>query len=190
MRNGNPLYTSKTLDRLWSIQFPKNGPYFNLGHAVIGDVTPQSIAYTARYTIDKLHAKTSDPEYTASGRVPEYVTMSKNPAIGKHFYSRYYRQFLSTDSVFINPKFRSALPRYYDKLYKRYFGYLDSSDFVFGRDSILDIDTRSLAFSPEVIKANRVAKAALSYFDSLTDRLAAREVIARHKLKQAPKREL
>lgn len=176
-RNGNPLFHSPTLTALWGY-----------GHVVVGDVSPESIAYTARYTIDKLHAMTSDPEYVSSGRVPEYVTMSRRPAIGKRFYERYYKQFLAEDSIFISSSFRSTLPRYYDKLYSRYFSYLDSSDFVFGRDSILDVDLRTLNYSPEVIKALRVSKAALHFFDSLPDRLAARRKVAEAKLRQAPTR--
>lgn len=154
---------------------------------VIGSVTPESIAYTARYCVDKLHARVSDPEYHATGRAPEFVTMSQNPAIGKNFYKKYFKQFLVDDQVAITPKFKSGMPRYYDKLYKRYFGYLDSKDFVFGKDSILDVDTRSFDFSPEVIKANRIANAALRFLESLPQRLKDREDVTKARLSQRPK---
>lgn len=174
IRNGHQLWHSPTLTQLWG-----------LGEVIVGDVTPESIAYVARYTIDKLYAKISDPEYLATGRIPEYVTMSRRPAIGLDFYRKYYAQFLATDSAWLNG-FRHTLPRYYDKLYDRYFGYLDSSDFVFGRDSILDVDLRTLNYSPEVIKARRISDAALRFLDSLPDRLSAREAVARARFKQRP----
>lgn len=174
VRNGHQLYHSPTLTKLWGH-----------GQVIVGDVTPESIAYVARYTIDKLHASVSDPEYLDSGRVPEYVTMSRRPAIGLTFYKKFYKQFLATDSAFLSG-FRHTLPRYYDKLYDRFFGYLDSSDFVFGKDSILDVDLRTLNFSPEVIKARRVSEAALRFFDSLPDRLAARQAVAEARFKQRP----
>lgn len=175
-RNGNMVFTSEFLRSLWTH-----------GNVVVGDVTPQSIAYTARYCVDKLHARVSDPEYAASGRIPEFVRMSRNPAIGLRFYRKFYKQFLATDSAHISGGFRAKLPRYYDKLYSRFFGYLDSSDFVFGRDSILDVDLSALDFSPEVIKARRVERAALEFFeDSLPPRLRAREEVAKARYNQRP----
>lgn len=178
-RLGIPYYSSLFLDEVWGH-----------GNVIVGDVTPESIAYVSRYTIDKLHARTSDPDYISTGRTPEYVVMSRNPSIGLNFYRKFYKQFLATDSVSVSPSFKSSLPRYYDKLYKRFFGYLDSNDFVFTADSILDVDLRSLNYSPEVIKANRIVKASLNFFDSLPLRLEAKENAARSRLKRRPPKAL
>lgn len=175
-RNGNTLLSSPELSRIWSH-----------GQVVVGEVTPESIAYVARYTVDKLHSRVSDPDYVASGRVPEYVTMSRRPSIGRRFYEKYYKQFLVSDSVSVSPGFNSSLPRYYDKLYSKYFGYLDDSDCVLRPDSILDSVYPSV-FSPELIKARRIEQAALRAFDNFQSRRDAKEEVARAKLRQAPSR--
>jgi len=93
----------------------------------------------------------------------------------------------------IPSSFSSSLPRYYDKLYSKYFGYLDSPDFVFSGDSVLDFFvssdfSRPFDFSPEAIKALRISRADARFDESLPHRLAAYAAVAESLLKQAPRK--
>jgi len=173
VRNGNTLYKSEWLNDLWGH-----------GDVVIGDVTSDSVAYVCRYCLKKLHAQSSDVGYRASGRVPEYIVMSRRPGIGHDFYSRYYSQFLFRDSVSLSSSFSSRLPRYYDKLYSRFFSYLDSPDFVFSSLSILS--PPPLDYTPESITARRVLAAQERFDESLPSRLASRRVVQEARLSRLP----
>jgi len=103
--NGNKIYTSAWLDRVWSH-----------GHVYIGTVSFESCAYVARYVMKKViglekqsYGKKlrTDPGTglpyisqlpyercdTKSGEVyevePEFQAMSRNPGIGRRFYEKY-----------------------------------------------------------------------------------------------------
>lgn len=80
------LYTSETLDRIWS-----------KGKCWIGNVTFESAAYVARYVLKKVtgeaaidHYKYVDPQTgEITDRLPEYITMSLKPGIGGDWYDKY-----------------------------------------------------------------------------------------------------
>lgn len=61
-------FTSPTLDKLWS-----------KGFVIVGEVTPQSCSYVARYCSKKIHDRA---QYEELGIVPEYTNMSRRPSIG------------------------------------------------------------------------------------------------------------
>lgn len=104
IRNGNSLYRSDSLDRIWG-----------QGHAVIGDVTFDSAAYVARYIMKKITGNDSEAHY--DGRRPEYITMSRRPGIGRGWYDKYKGDIYPVDfAVVRGVKVRP--PKFYDGLYE------------------------------------------------------------------------
>lgn len=66
---GFPLYNSQSLSDRW--------PF---GHAVIGDLTFETAAYTARYVTKKITGEKASEHYGL--REPEFSLMSRRPGIG------------------------------------------------------------------------------------------------------------
>lgn len=105
-RSGEMLFRSETLETLW--------PY---GYSSIGEVTWQSAAYVARYTVkksaDKKEYEKTDVE---TGEVidllPEFLIMSKG--IGLDWWKRY-GQDTDKDYLIVDFTKRVKVPRYYDK---------------------------------------------------------------------------
>lgn len=109
--NGDNLYRSETLEKLWS-----------LGRCIIGELSWQSAAYVARYCTKKVTGKLAESYYKTpdinTGEIvqilPEFATMSRRPAIGKRWLEKYGRDVWTNDFITHNGvKFRS--PRAYDK---------------------------------------------------------------------------
>lgn len=103
--NGNRLYTSQTLENLWTH-----------GHAIIGSVTFESAAYVARYILKKINGKDAENHY--NGRKPEYITMSRGGTggkggIGQGWYEKYSKEIYPNDYVIIRGK-KIKPPKYYD----------------------------------------------------------------------------
>ncbi|UOF78947.1 replication associated protein [Microviridae sp.] len=122
--NGCHHYTSDTLDKLWTD--PDTG--LNMGWATISDLTPDSAAYTARYSLKKITgdlAEEDDPithikhyqRIMPSGMlvdlVPEYTNMSRMPGIGKGWLDLYSKEVLDNDAVLFK-ECRIKPPRFYD----------------------------------------------------------------------------
>lgn len=125
--NGNRLYVSEDLNRLWK-----------KGFTTVGDVTMQSAGYVARYTLKKANKKEQEIEDSngllpyerfniESGEVwkvnPEYVTMSrggrtKKGGIGHGWFMKYKTDVFPSDEVIIKGK-RMKPPRYYDSLLEK-----------------------------------------------------------------------
>lgn len=109
--SGSKQYKSKTLDDLWTY-----------GHHTIGDVTPASAGYVARYIIKKQYGEDAADHYERvdelTGEITklksEYVTMSRRPGIGNGWY-QLYKSDLKNDYVILDGQ-RVRLPKYYDKL--------------------------------------------------------------------------
>jgi len=115
VREGNRLYRSETLEKLW--------PF---GYSLIGDVTFQSAAYVARYITKKINGERKEAHYKRVNKttgeqfvvIPEYITMSKNPGIGKDWFNKFGEDVYPKDFLTLGgKKFRS--PKYYDDLYDR-----------------------------------------------------------------------
>lgn len=102
------LYRSPMLEELW--------PY---GFSSVGDLTFESAAYTARYIVKKITGDGADQHY--DGRVPEYVTMSRRPGIGRAWYDRYSQDVRSIDKIVVRNGLTCRPPRYYDSIYDRCF---------------------------------------------------------------------
>lgn len=123
-KNGNKIYTSESLDALWSD--PEDGkPY---GFATVAEVTFETAAYTARYCMKKQKGKGSKEFYERvdprTGEIlsiqPEFALMSRRPGIGAAWLDVYGKEVLNNDSVVMNAR-EMKPPKYYDtKLEKMY----------------------------------------------------------------------
>lgn len=111
----NPLYTSQTLNDLWTH-----------GHTSVGSVTFQSAAYVARYLMKKVtgdaadhHYNTIDPDTgeVLAERKPEFTNMSRRPGIGGKWFDKYMDDVFPGDFVVLNGK-KVAPPRFYTGRYE------------------------------------------------------------------------
>lgn len=100
--DGENLYTSHTLDRLWKH-----------GYGIIGDVSFQSAAYVARYQLKKITGLGASPHY--GDRTPEFALMSrgKDGGIGKPWLDKWATDVYPNDYVIVNGK-KMKPPKYYD----------------------------------------------------------------------------
>lgn len=156
------LYISAALAQLW--------PY---GYHTIGDVTFESCAYVARYITKKVLGKAADEHYnnklnTETGEiynvVPEYITMSRRPGIGRDFFDHFPDDLFPKDFIVFDER-RFKVPKYYDALYEK-------------------IDAEHLA----EIKKSRKEKAERHRENNTSERIRVREKIAQKKLKDNLKR--
>lgn len=107
-RDGHNLYSSQLLDELWQGQ----------GYAYFGAVTFESAAYVARYCTKKINGQAAEQHY--QGRKPEYMTCSKNPAIGLDWIKKFISDAFPSDFIIMNGK-KMRPARYYEK-------YLEKTD--------------------------------------------------------------
>lgn len=106
------LYHSPSLEKIWG-----------LGLCSIGDVTPESVAYVARYIVKKVGGEKADDHYgmdpkTGALRTPEYITMSRRPGIGSDWYEKFSSDVFPTDSVVLKGR-EIRPPRYYTDKYTK-----------------------------------------------------------------------
>lgn len=96
-------YRSKFLEKIWT-----------KGISTVGEVTYQSAAYVARYTLKKTKTKHGYEHVdTETGQIiaPEFVTMSNG--IGSEWWQKYKTD---TDKDYLNVNYqKQKIPRYYDK---------------------------------------------------------------------------
>lgn len=133
------LYIANSLSRLW--------PF---GYHIIGDCNNQTVFYTARYCLKKVTGKAAESHY--AGKVPEYITMSLRPALGREFYEKYKTDLYPLDKAVVDAKHIYKVPKYYDKL--------------------LEIDNPKLL---ESIKQKRIAKGKEYYKDITHKRMMDKE---------------
>lgn len=112
-RDGNFLFTSKVLNKLW--------PY---GFSTIGELSFESAAYCARYVLKKVNGNLAHDHYlrcdedgVAYWLEPEYTTMSRRPGIGKDWYEKYKTDVFPSDDVPVpGSGVFKKVPRYYESL--------------------------------------------------------------------------
>lgn len=97
LRGEHQCYRSEILEELW--------PF---GLSEIGALTMESAQYVARYAVKKLTDVSS-----LDGRIPEYVTMSRRPGIGRPWYDRFKSDAYPSDFL-ISGTSKVSVPRYYD----------------------------------------------------------------------------
>lgn len=106
-KNKSLLYRSPQLEKAW--------PH---GHAKIGNLTQESAAYTARYTMKKITGDKAEKHYSREiGGLefmitPEFALMSLKPPIGKRWIEKYYKDVFPADHVIYKGK-EMPVPRYY-----------------------------------------------------------------------------
>lgn len=106
-QSGLPQYTSEVLNDLWSH-----------GLCTIGDVTFESAAYVARYSLKKVSGSRAESHY--AGRKPEFVTMSRRPGIGALWFDEFSRDCYPGDVFVPGPDRPASLPpKFFDKLLER-----------------------------------------------------------------------
>lgn len=109
------LYRSAELEGLWP-----------LGYSSLGEVTFESAAYVARYTLKKagaVVAEGSSGDRSADGkgvvREAEWMSMSLKPGIGAGWFEKYKREVFPLDEVVTKAGRRFRPPRYYSVLFER-----------------------------------------------------------------------
>lgn len=100
--NGNALFTSEILEKLWGN-----------GYCTVGQVTFESCAYVAGYVTKKVTGPKAVEHY--GGKEPEYATMSRRKGIGYRWIERFGGEVLENDSVIVKGR-EAKPPRYYDKV--------------------------------------------------------------------------
>jgi len=96
-KNGDyALYRSEELEKLW--------PW---GHSEIGEVNQATAGYVAGYT-------TKIKETKSKNKVPEYLTMSRRPGIGRLWLEKYITDVYPSDEIITKKGTRLKPPRYYD----------------------------------------------------------------------------
>lgn len=86
---------------------------WGLGIVHVGDVTPDSAAYVAGYTLKKLSGERAG-EYALRGVVPEFGLMSRRPGIGECYVSDPVNRDFMRDNGFVTHKGKKVgIPRYY-----------------------------------------------------------------------------
>lgn len=106
------LYKSEELTNIWK-----------KGFVSVGELTPQSAAYTAGYIAKKMVGEKAKAHYTkfnpVTGEwyelVPEFNEMSTAPGLGKSWYQKYRADVYPHDFVMLGDR-QYPVPSYYDKL--------------------------------------------------------------------------
>lgn len=109
--SGELQYVSATLSEVW--------PY---GRVTVGDATPSSMGYVARY-VNKKVAEAGNPEAyrrvnLETGEVwyvpPPFVVMSRRPGIGDAWFEKFRGDVFPSDFV-VHDGTKFAVPRYYSE---------------------------------------------------------------------------
>lgn len=172
-KQGHNVFRSELLEELW--------PF---GNCEIGSVTPESIAYVARYVMKKVTGKNAAEHYhwiePSTGEIflrkPEFAKYSLKPGIGYEWFMKHHDSVYPHDYVIFNGR-KVRPPRYYDKLYERLTGFSVKRDSeLFSDDEIFDVRVFSQAFDD--IKATRIESAQKFLDDTSPERLYVREQVA------------
>lgn len=111
--SGEKIYTSKTLEKLWTY-----------GHSSTAEMTFESAAYIARYCLQKVNGEAAEEHYKRYDHlgeyqlIPEFNEMSVKPGIGADWLKFYKNDVYTFDRVIINGV-ETNVPKYYDKLMAR-----------------------------------------------------------------------
>lgn len=110
-KDESKVFTSASLQSIWSN-----------GFVVVGDVTFESAAYCARYSLKKVNGKGSKEFY--GERLPEYATMSRGSkrigtgGIGSAWFKQFKSDVYPRDGVVVRGRVTRP-PRFYDTLLGR-----------------------------------------------------------------------
>ena len=103
------IWVSKEIEKIWG-----------MGNIVIGQLTYESAAYTARYTLKKQNGL-NKALYERLKIEPEFTIMSTHPGIGAGYYQMKKNTIYETDEIFVQNRkgdiIRQKPPNYFDYLY-------------------------------------------------------------------------
>lgn len=102
------LYRSPELESLW-----------DLGYSSLGEVTYESAAYVARYTLKKVAEVGRPAVVEVPGRERMFMSMSLKPGIGAGWLKKFRGDVFPWDEVVGRGGRVFRPPRYYDSLYER-----------------------------------------------------------------------
>lgn len=112
-KTGDTLYLSETLSKIWGN-----------GHIMIGKVTWDTCAYTARYIMKKQKGDTAGKVLLSNGKYAdlqcEFTNMSRSPGIAREYYEENKDNIYKNDEIILpgDKKARVVKPsKYYDRLY-------------------------------------------------------------------------
>lgn len=83
------------------------------GHCFVGEVSPDSAAYVAKYQLKKVKGKNAKEYYESLGIIPEFALMSRNPGIGYDFVVEHQKFLFDKYGIRFKGKI-TKLPRYYE----------------------------------------------------------------------------
>lgn len=132
---GSKVYTSKTLESLWT---DKDGN--PIGFVTVGDVNFNTASYVARYVLKKKYGKGMDYDLEVidietgevSQKNPQFTRMSLREGIGASFYRKYKEDIFPHDYVVIEGK-KMKPPRYYTKKLAEEDGFI-YDDVIYNRE--------------------------------------------------------
>lgn len=102
-KSGIPIYRSFELENLWEY-----------GDSGIQNASWDAAAYIAGYVTKKVNGIKAEDHY--AGRLPEFITMSRNPGIGKKWMDKYGKSDLwQNDNMVCRGGKISKPAKYYDK---------------------------------------------------------------------------
>lgn len=136
-KSNKPVYVSPQLTRLWPI-----------GYSYVGDLTFDSAAYVARYSMKKVSGSRDDQDRLImpdTGEVlsPEYVTMSRRPGVGTAWYKKFVGDVYPRGLRVVRDR-EMRPPRFYDSLYAvdDPIGY---ENLKFSRENVVDKSDQTMA---------------------------------------------
>lgn len=104
-KTGHPYYINERIEKIWG-----------KGFITIGEVTWDSISYTAGYCQKKLYGDIGQEIYAIKGQEPIFANMSRRPGIGRSYFNLYEKEIYKNDEI-INSKGQSVKPpSYFDRL--------------------------------------------------------------------------
>ncbi|QCS36671.1 replication initiator protein [Capybara microvirus Cap3_SP_588] len=120
--NGDILYTSKLLSDCWQN-----------GFVIVGEVTPESIAYVSRYSLKKQVDETYSSYHLSDFRESPKLYMSRRPGIGAPYYekhqihNKWQKLYLNSDLKDIDyPKYFLSMLEINDE--ELYIDYMNNKD--------------------------------------------------------------
>lgn len=122
--NNEYYYQNDIIEKCWTEETGKTGKRGkSLGFSNISNASWNTIAYTARYVVKKQTGTYADEEMCKLGREREFITVSKNPAIGKEWFNLNHAKCMDEDKILIantHGAYETKRPRYFDKLIEKY----------------------------------------------------------------------
>ena len=105
--DGHPLWISKILEEIWGH-----------GFCVVGQLTFETAAYTARYVTKKITGDSAQTHY--GDRTPEFALSSRRPGIGRDWAEKYSTEIKANANIYVRGQ-TFPVPQYYKKILNNSF---------------------------------------------------------------------